>query len=260
MTMAARCPSCNQIYTDETLSFCPNDGTPLVREPQGYNPQEIKPPTAYPIESAPAAYPRQPPPPQQGYYAPQGGQAPPQGWQQPPYGQQQYPPPYGAPAGAKSKLPLIIAIAAVVLIAGGIGLYFLLRDNSSSSSSSSSSTNSSRTSTNTSSTSSSPSSTPFRTPTTSSFPTPSTSGTTTTTTSSSDDEKYRLFYAAAKTGDTQLQKDIARKIGIIDANGAPTPYYKPFVEGATTWATRDYQWVQQHNTVESAKEWIRDHS
>ena len=101
--MAARCPSCNQIYTDETLSFCPNDGTPLIKEQQ-YNPQEIKPPTAYPAAPPPAAYPQQPPPQQQGYYPPpQGGQAPPQGWQQPPYGQQQYPPQYGAPAGAKSK-------------------------------------------------------------------------------------------------------------------------------------------------------------
>src|SRR5947209_3508696 len=258
MTMAARCPSCNQIYTDETLSFCPNDGTPLIREQQ-YNPQEINPPTAYPAAPPPAAYPQQPPPQQQGYYAPpQGGQAPPQGWQQPAYGQQQYPPPYGAPAGAKSKLPVIIAIAAVVLIAVGVGLYFLLRGNSSTSSSSSSSTNSSRPSTNTSSTL--PTSTPTRTPTTSAFPTPSTNTTTTTPSSSSEDEKYRLFYAATKMGDTQLQKDIARKIGIIDANGAPTSYYEPFVKGATAWATRDYAWVQQHNTEEAARQWIRDHS
>ncbi|MDQ3820158.1 MAG: hypothetical protein M3362_21110 [Acidobacteriota bacterium] len=259
--MAARCPSCNQIYTDETLSFCPNDGTPLVREPQAFNPQEIKPPTNYPAVPGQSAFQQQPPPPQQGYYGQQGGQVPPQGWQQPAYGQQQYPPPYGAPAGAKSKLPLVIAIAAVALIAIAAGLYFLLRGNSSSSSSSSSSTNSSRTSANTSSTSSTPSATPSRTTTTSTFPTPSTNTTTTaTTTSSSDDEKYRLFYAAAKTGDTQLQKDIARKIGIIDANGLPTTYYEPFVKGATAWATRDYRWVQEHNTVESARQWIKDHS
>ncbi|HKC62003.1 MAG TPA: hypothetical protein VKB86_00090 [Pyrinomonadaceae bacterium] len=247
--MAARCPSCNQIYTDETLSFCPNDGTPLIREQQQYNPQEITPPTAYPAVQPPA-YPQQPPP-QQGYYPPQGGQIAPQGWQQPAYGQQ-YPPPYGAPAGAKSRLPVIIAIAAVVLIALGVGLYFMLRGNSSTS------TNSSRTSTNTSSTF--PTSSPSRTPTTSAFPTPSTNTTTTTTSTSSEDEKYRLFYSAAKIGDTQLQKDIARKIGIIDANGAPTSYYEPFVKGATAWATRDYQWVQQHNTEESARQWIRDHS
>lgn len=251
--MAARCPSCNQIYTDETLSFCPNDGTPLVREPQAFNPQEIKPPTAYGA-AAPTPYQT---PPQQGYYAPQGGQAPPQGWQQPPYGQQQYPPQYGAPAGAKSKLPLVIAIAAVALIAIAAGLYFMLRGNSSSSSTSSTNTNSSRSST---STSSSPTSS--RTPTTSTFPTPSTNTTTTTTTTSSseEDEKYRLFYSAAKTGDQQLQKDIAKKIGIIDANGLPTSYYEPFVKGATAWATRDYKWVMEHNTVESARQWIRDHS
>jgi rRNA maturation protein Nop10 len=35
-----RCPTCNQTYTDEALSFCPNDGTPLMSSaPSSYNPQ-----------------------------------------------------------------------------------------------------------------------------------------------------------------------------------------------------------------------------
>ena len=145
--MPGRCPSCNQTYTDETLSFCPNDGTPLVKEAgSSYDPQATM------ISQPPPNYPPQ----QGGYYPPPGGQAPPPpggqtpppGWQQqqqqpppygqqppPPYGQQQYAPQYGAPGGGgKSKLPLIIAIAAVLLIGGGIGAYFLLRDNSSTSS------------------------------------------------------------------------------------------------------------------------------
>jgi hypothetical protein len=35
-----RCPTCNQTYTDDALSFCPNDGTPLVGSaPSSFEPQ-----------------------------------------------------------------------------------------------------------------------------------------------------------------------------------------------------------------------------
>ncbi len=35
-----RCPTCNNPYTDDNLSFCPSDGTPLIAEPpMGYDPQ-----------------------------------------------------------------------------------------------------------------------------------------------------------------------------------------------------------------------------
>jgi hypothetical protein len=264
--MPGRCPSCNQTYTDETLSFCPNDGTPLIKEaPSSYDPQATM------ISQPPPNY-----PPQQGYYPPpqggqapppQGGQTPPPGWQQPPpydqqtpygqpqppYGQQQqYTPQYGAPGPGKSKLPLIIAIAAVLLIGGGIGAYFLMRDNSSTSSKVDSNNNNSTNSTrNTSVTTTLPTATPRTTP--------STTTTTTTDSSLSEDEKYRIFFAAAKTGDPALQTEIAKKIGIIDSSGAPTDYYQVFIKGAAAWATRDVAWVQQHNTPETAKAWVDAH-
>lgn len=35
-----RCPSCDRTYTDDALSFCPNDGTPLVTDaPASFDPQ-----------------------------------------------------------------------------------------------------------------------------------------------------------------------------------------------------------------------------
>jgi hypothetical protein len=36
-----RCPTCDRTYTDEALSFCPNDGTPLVTDtpPASFDPQ-----------------------------------------------------------------------------------------------------------------------------------------------------------------------------------------------------------------------------
>lgn len=36
-----RCPSCERTYTDDALSFCPNDGTPLITDapPASFDPQ-----------------------------------------------------------------------------------------------------------------------------------------------------------------------------------------------------------------------------
>jgi hypothetical protein len=253
--MPGRCPSCNQVYTDETLSFCPNDGTPLIKDaPSSYDPQATM------IAQPPPAYPPQQP--QQGYYAPQGGQAPPQGgqvppqgWQQPPYGQQQqFPPQYGAPptGGKSSKLPLIIAIAAIVLIGGGIGLYFMLRDNSSSSTSSRSNNNNSSTTT-----TSTPSRTTSTSTTPSTFPTPSTSTTTTTTTSGySDDEKHRLFQAVGITKDSALIVEVAEKIGLSDSRGNPTPAMQPFIQEHMNWAMSNRAWVQEHLDPVKAREYV----
>jgi hypothetical protein len=262
--MPAHCPSCNQVYTDETLSFCPNDGTPLVKDaPSAYDPQATmlgQPPPVYP-------QPQQPPPPQQGYYAPQGGQAPPQGgqvppqgWQQPPYGQQQqqYPPQYGAPSvagGKSSKLPLIIALAAIVLIGGGIGLYFLLRDNSSPSSSLRSNNNNSSTTSNT-STRTTNTSTTFPTPTTS-----TTTNSTSTTTASdySDDEKHRLFQAVGITRDNALIVEVAQKLGLADESGNKTPAMDQFVKDHFAWAKNNLPWIQEHLDPVKAREYVMAH-
>ena len=252
--MPGRCPSCNQTYVDEALTFCPNDGTPLVREtpPPAYDPQAgmygAQPPGGYPP----------PPPQQQGYYpgAPQqpGGQAPPPpGWQ-PPYGQQQYGgPQYGAPAaGARNnKMPLIIAALALVLIGGGIGLYFLLRDNSSSTTS---------TTTNTSSTpTSSPAAT--RSPggtTTTTFPTPSTTTTTTTTTARdyTEDEKHRLFQAVGMTGDNALIVEVAQKIGLFDSKGQPNENFQPFLTEHIEWGKKNFAWAAEYRDPQKARAYV----
>lgn len=35
-----RCPTCQRTYTDDALSFCPNDGTPLITDaPSSFDPQ-----------------------------------------------------------------------------------------------------------------------------------------------------------------------------------------------------------------------------
>jgi hypothetical protein len=253
--MPARCPSCNQIYSDEALSFCPNDGATLIKEPpQPYSPQPGA--GAVPPPQPPSNY---PPPPQPGYYAPQGGQAPPPppppgGWQQPPYGQQpppygqQYPPPqYGAPTKS-SKLPLIIGLAALVLIGGGVGLYFLLSGNSSSTTTTNTTTTNS-----TVTTSSSPSRSPGTVTTTTS--TPSTT-TTTTVGSYSEDDKHRLFQAVGITKDNALIIEVAQKIGIVDSSGQPNSKFQPFLTDHIEWAKNNLAFISQYRDPAKAREYV----
>jgi hypothetical protein len=246
--MPGRCPSCNQTYTDEALSFCPNDGTPLVREaPGAYNPP-------------PAGMGQQPPaggyPPQQGGYYPGqqagvGGQAPPPpGWQQqqqqpPPYGQQQQyaPPAYGPPKS--SKLPFIIGLLALVLIGGGIGLYFLLKgDSTEATDNRNSPTVSSSPSTTT---------TPPRLPSTTTTPlTPPT----TTTRTYTEDEKHRLFQAVGITGDDDLIIEVAYNIGITDARGKQNENFEPFRQAHLEWARRNMDWVKEYKDKAKARAYV----
>ena len=244
--MPGRCPSCNQTYTDESLTFCPNDGTPLVREaPGAYN----QPPGMGGGQAPGGGYP--PPPPQGGgYYAGApgagGGQAPPPpGWQPPPYGQQQpppygqqYTPQYGAPKS--SKMPLIIGLLALVLIGGGIGLYFLLRGDSSETANTNNSNGPVATS--------SP-----RVPSTTTTPT-----TTTTTTGRTytEDEKHKLFQAVGITKDNDLIIEVAQKIGIVDSRGNPKENFQTFVQEHYTWAQKNIAWVQEHLDTSKARAYV----
>ena len=256
--MPGRCPSCNQTYTDETLTFCPNDGTPLVREAApSYDPQA----GMYGGAQQPGGYP--PPAPQPGGYYPgapqQGGlqqqPPPPPAWpQQPaPYGQQQYSPQYGAApvaGGAKNKMPIIIAVLALVLIGGGIGLYFLLRgDSSSTTTTSSSSSTTGSPSTSTKSTGS----------TTTTFPTPGTTTSSTTTTTAgnySEDDKHKLFQAVGITQDNALIIEVAQKIGIVDATGQPKSNFQTFVQDHYKWATSNAEFIRQHLDKTKAREYV----
>ncbi|HEY0377778.1 MAG TPA: hypothetical protein VGC87_12705 [Pyrinomonadaceae bacterium] len=250
--MPGRCPSCNQTYTDESLTFCPNDGTPLVREaPGAYNP----PPAGMAGGQPPA--PGYPPPPQQGGYYPgqqPGGQAPPPpGWQQqqqqppPPYGQQQQyaPPPYGAGPARASKMPLIIGLLALVLIGGGIGLYFLLKGDSTEA-----------TNTRNSPTVTSSPGTNIKPPTATATPLMTTPTTTTTARNYTEDEKHRLFQAVGITGDTDLIIEVAYKIGIADAKGNQNENFEPFRQQHPDWAARNLAWVREYRDKDKARAYV----
>lgn len=64
----------------------------------------------------------------------------------------------------------------------------------------------------------------------------------------SETDKYRLFYAAAKSGDTSLQQRAAKKVGIVDSGGMPTSTYQSFTKGLINWAFTDSAWVQTIDT------------
>ncbi len=70
-----RCPTCNRIFTDQSLGFCIDDGTPLVRHQDapdfesqptavlGQPPPTVQMPPPRPTEYAPGPSPIVPPPP-----------------------------------------------------------------------------------------------------------------------------------------------------------------------------------------------------
>jgi hypothetical protein len=72
-------------------------------------------------------------------------------------------------------------------------------------------------------------------------------------TAMSETDKYRLFYAAAKSGDTSLQQRAAKKVGIVDSGGMPTSTYQSFTKGMINWAFTDRAWVQTMDTPAKAR-------
>ncbi len=82
------CPTCNRKFDEEHLSFCTNDGTPLVESSEGSDdPQAtlfgVPPPTtnSYPDPAATRAY--RPDEMPGGYRQPPGGYREPYGWKEP---------------------------------------------------------------------------------------------------------------------------------------------------------------------------------
>jgi len=76
--------------------------------------------------------------------------------------------------------------------------------------------------------------------------------------SMSETDKYRLFYAAAKSGDTDLQQRAAKKVGIVDSNGMPSSTYESFTKGMINWAFTDRAWVQTMDTPAKARAYAEE--
>ena len=131
-----RCPSCERTYTDDALSFCPNDGTPLVTDtpPASFDPQAtiMASPPKVNAPSGPFDQPgsggmewpsqspaqqsdwsNQPPAQQSGWGGTPGGYQPGQmgqqaGWQAPP------PPPYPGAAAQQKTLAIVSLVLGIL--------------------------------------------------------------------------------------------------------------------------------------------------
>jgi hypothetical protein len=143
-------------------------------------------------------------------------------------------------------MPIIIALAALVLIGGGIGLYFMLRDNSSTPTKVDVNVNTPSNTSRTTTTIPTPSST---------YPTPSTT-TSRTSGSYSEDERHKLFQAVGITQDNALIVEVAEKIGVADSRGNPNSDFEAFAKEHMSWAMRNAVWVQEHNNVQKARAYV----
>jgi hypothetical protein len=77
--------------------------------------------------------------------------------------------------------------------------------------------------------------------------------------SMTEDDKHKLFQAAAITGDTELQRRVWVKIGIVEDDFTPGQKYEEFVGGHVAWAARNYQWVAAMNSEEKARAYVNEH-
>ena len=80
-----------------------------------------------------------------------------------------------------------------------------------------------------------------------------------------EDEKHRLYSAALAASDspldTEVFKDVCRKIGIFDAHGNPTDKYMPFVSEHVNWSmTKEFQQFRREiDTKEKATAYLEQH-
>jgi hypothetical protein len=79
------------------------------------------------------------------------------------------------------------------------------------------------------------------------------------------DEKHRLYSAALAASesplDTDLFKDVCRKIGIFDAAGNPNDNYMAFVTEHVDWGMKaeTNQFRQEINSKEKARDYVSRH-
>jgi hypothetical protein len=80
-----------------------------------------------------------------------------------------------------------------------------------------------------------------------------------------EDEKHRLYSAALAAGESPLEselfKDVCRKIGIFDAQGKPNDNYMSFVSAHVEWAMKAQteQFKTEINSREKAREYLSKH-
>ena len=225
-----RCTSCNRTYTDLSLNFCLEDGSPLVNDPA-------------PTSGSGSAG---------DYSSSSGRDLPPTVAFQPPAHQQNAPlrnqPDVPANGGMKNRnkkialgcgsgcLGIILIVVAFLVLAStgylempGLTSYTNTNSKSNRDSNSNSPYNrNSNTNTNTSSSSS----------------------------TMSEDAKHRLYQAAGMTSDSELILRVIRKIGLGDGTGSD---HQEFTKGHYAWAMNNLEFVKSVSTPEKARAYVEEH-
>jgi len=74
-----------------------------------------------------------------------------------------------------------------------------------------------------------------------------------------EDEKHKLFQAAAITGDTQLQRRVWVKIGIMNEDYSEGERFSQFGAEHVAWAVRNYQWMSSMDSEEKGRAYVNEH-
>ncbi len=72
----------------------------------------------------------------------------------------------------------------------------------------------------------------------------------------SEDDKHKLFQAVGITQDGALILEAAQKMGLADSSGNPTAAMQPFLKAHSEWAMKNVDFVKEHMTKETAKEYV----
>jgi len=74
-----------------------------------------------------------------------------------------------------------------------------------------------------------------------------------------EDERHRLFQAGSTTGDPEIITNVGKKLGLMDADGAPNSNYWKFTAKHMTWAIRDSEFLDSISTPEKARAYVDEH-
>jgi hypothetical protein len=80
-----------------------------------------------------------------------------------------------------------------------------------------------------------------------------------TATNMSEDDKHKLFQAVGRTGDQALILEVAKKIGLSESSGQPTPAFQPFLKAHMEWGPKNADFVREVMDAEKAKAYVKSH-
>jgi hypothetical protein len=75
----------------------------------------------------------------------------------------------------------------------------------------------------------------------------------------SDNGKHKLFQAASVTQDAELNRRVQKKLGLINADGAPVDEYAQFMKDHVIWLFKNTDFLKAVNTPEKGRAYVEEH-